>query len=312
MSNEKKRKTQSDLRRNFNRNVKEERYASSYERYEPLPHTQYFVNRLTDEKTLNLLIQTASLTNEFAIDTESINIPGKRNEPALIQLLMMHDDQPSSVVVIEPHHLHHKYHPHVELTQKLFELVLSSEKTSYIFGSKNELKSLDRFKLFTVRQIESMTFINLQNNFKTYWQERHRHRHQQTNQTNNNQIENCRCEQCTGKGQTELWSLQDCIANEFHRYLPKIYSNSDFDIGLDPKLGKFNNEELNHQANLIAYACNDCLSMETIIRRLKMKQFKFNTGEFTRARPKLQQTPRMSFTDSEDGEIYLSQLSNNH
>ena len=37
MSNEKKRKSRNEPCRDFNKKTKEERYASSYERFEPLP-----------------------------------------------------------------------------------------------------------------------------------------------------------------------------------------------------------------------------------------------------------------------------------
>ena len=94
MPNEKKRKSREDSRREFNRNNKEERYASSYERFEPLPHTPCFVNRLTKEETLKSMIRTAASTSEFAIDTESVNIRGQGNIPALIQILMISDNRP--------------------------------------------------------------------------------------------------------------------------------------------------------------------------------------------------------------------------
>ena len=152
-----------------------------------------------------------------------------------------------------------------------------------------------------------MKFIDVQENFKQYWKVQHPHR--QANSTHTSRTEDCLCERCIGKKPTDSWSLQDCMAYEFNQYLPKLYSKSDFDIGLDPKLERFNNEELNHRKNLTEYAFNDCLCMEIIIQRLKTENFKFNIGQSTRARSKPIKTPRISFSDSDDdGEIYLSQL----
>ena len=106
-----------------------------------------------------------------------------------------------------------------------------------------------------------------------------------------------------------LWSLQDYLVYEFNQYLPKLYSKSDFDIGLDHQLERFNNEELDHRARLSEYACNDCLSLEIIIRRLKTAQFQFNIGQSTRDRSKPKKEPQILLDDSEsDSEIYLSQL----
>ena len=42
--------------------------------FEPLPHIQYFINRTTTEQCLRQLLQSATLSSEFTIDTESINI----------------------------------------------------------------------------------------------------------------------------------------------------------------------------------------------------------------------------------------------
>ena len=310
MSNEKKRKSQDDPCRDFNKKTKEERYASLYKHFEPLSHTRYFINRSTDEETLESLIRTASSSNEFTIDTESVNIPGKGNEPALIQLLMIRYNHPSSVVIIEPHHLPHEHHPHFELIKQLFQVVLSPEKTSFIFGPKTELKPFAQFRLFSLEQIQAMTCIDLQRNFKQYWQEQHPHR--QANPTNITRMGKCRCEQCIGKNSTDLWSLQDCVAYELDQYLPKLYSQSKFNIGLDAKLRRLNNDEIIYRRNLSEYAYNDCLSMETIIKQLKQRKFKFNVGQPSRNRRKSKKTSRMiSISDSDsddDGEIYLSQI----
>ena len=139
MSNKKKRKSRNDPRRDVNKNIKEEPYASSYERFEPLPHIPCFVNRLTNEETLKSMIRTAASTNEFAIDTESVNIPGQGNIPALIQLLMILDNNPSLILVVELHHLPQEHHFQFELIKELFHVVLSSEKTSYIFARGKQL-----------------------------------------------------------------------------------------------------------------------------------------------------------------------------
>ena len=197
MSNEKKRKSRNNRHRDFDTNIKEKHRASSYELLEPLPHTSYFVNRLMEEETLKSITRTTRSTNEFTLDTESVNIPGQGNVPALIQLLMILDHRPSLTLIVEMHYLPREHQLRFELIKELFQVILSSEKTSYIFESKNELKPFVQFELFSPEQIESMKFINAQDNFKQYWRTTHSHR--QENSTNNNPNGKCVCESCIGK-----------------------------------------------------------------------------------------------------------------
>ena len=93
------------LRQRLKRKIKEHEYATTYDIFEPLPHISYFINRITSEKILNSLIQTATSTTEITIDTESINIPGIDNVPALIQVQMIIQHHPSIILIIETHHL---------------------------------------------------------------------------------------------------------------------------------------------------------------------------------------------------------------
>jgi hypothetical protein len=114
-------------------------------------------------------------------------------------------------------------------------------------------------ELFTIEQVKSMKFIDLQKNFKRFWNEQHPH--QQINSTNDASINKCMCELCIGKDPSNSWSLQDCAAYQLNQYLSKIYSESAFDIGLDPTFYRRNSMELEHRENLSDYAFNDCLSM---------------------------------------------------
>jgi hypothetical protein len=143
-----------------------------------------------------------------------------------------------------------------------------------------------------------MKFIDLQKNFKRFWNEQHPH--QQINPTNDTSITNCTCELCIGKDPSNSWSLQDCVAYQLNQYLLKIYSESAFEIGLDPNLYRRNSMELEHQKNISEYAFNDCLSMEIIIRQMKIQRFKFNYGKQTHDRPDLIELSPISSNDDDD------------
>ena len=253
------------LHQRLKRKIKEHEYATTYDIFEPLPHISYFINRITSEKILNSLIQTAISTTEITIDTESINIPGIDNVPALIQVQMIIQHHRSIVLIIEMHHLPREHDRTFLLIKELIQIIFSPEKTIYIFGEETELLPFTKFQLFTKEQIDSMAPVNLQNEFKRYWQQQHPH-------TSSN---NCICETCIGKLPSNLWSLQDCVAYELNKYLPKIHTNSNFNIGLDPDLFHRNPLELQHRQNLTNYAQSDCLSMEILIKQMRQNKFQF-------------------------------------
>jgi hypothetical protein len=147
-----------------------------------------------------------------------------------------------------------------------------------------------------------MKFIDLQKNFKRFWNEQHPH--QQINSTNDSSNNKCMCERCIGKDPSNSWSLQDCAAYQLNQYLPKIYSESPFDIGLDPTLYRRNSMELEHRKNLSDYAFNDCLSMEIIIRQMKMQRFKFNYDEQINKQSGLIELSPISSNDDDDDDIF--------
>ncbi|CAF4720188.1 unnamed protein product, partial [Rotaria socialis] len=59
--------------------IKEYEYNLKYDNFQPLPYIPYFVNKATTEPTLQQLIQAATSSSEFIMDTESINIYKRKN-----------------------------------------------------------------------------------------------------------------------------------------------------------------------------------------------------------------------------------------
>jgi hypothetical protein len=281
-----------NLRATLKRKIHEHELITTFPPFQPLPFSSHFINRTTDEEILYKLIQAATTATEFTLDTESVNVYKKRNEPVLIQLQILHPSSASIVIITECCFLPNENHNRFRLIQEFFKTILSEEKQIYIWGTTAELFPFIKFKLFTYEQIDGINFINLQNNFKTYWDKQHIH-------GINNGNNRCSCTKCLGKNPSELWSLQDATAVELNEYLSKIYSKQNFNIGLDPNIFHTQNHNNTHRNKLTTYALHDCLSMERIINGMKINNFNFVSSR------KNYQIMSMDFSTDEDNDDEL-------
>ncbi|CAF0804052.1 unnamed protein product [Rotaria sordida] len=142
------------------------------------------------------------------------------------------------------------------LIKQLFDLIITSNKQLYIWGTKDELFPFINFKLFSHEQLQSITPINLQHQFKLFWNEQHPH-HDRISTLSNKAEDKCVCEKCIGKKSSEPWSLQDSTAYLLNEYLPKILTKEKFNIGLDPNLFDLDFSEKQYRQQLTTYALND-------------------------------------------------------
>ncbi|CAF4655467.1 unnamed protein product [Rotaria sp. Silwood2] len=113
------------------------------------------------------------------------------------------------------YHLPNENHICFKLIKDLFEIIFSQDKKLYVWGSKVELKPFVIFKLFSYEQLNPMNPINLQENFKIFWNKQHPHK-SSTSTSSNSSSDNCLCEACIGIGPSELWSLQNAVAFELN------------------------------------------------------------------------------------------------
>jgi hypothetical protein len=254
-------KQRQQLRQTFKKKLKEHKYASTYEPFTPLAYKLFFINRATDEQTLNRLIETVNNHDKFTLDTESTCIPKKPNEPALIQLQILRPNSTSYVIFIEVRHLPASTTNTFKLIQKFFDVLFCSTKKIYIWGCTDELTTFTKFNLFDIDQIYLSNSINLQGEFKRHWQTCHPH----TPSPLLNNYLTCECEECINIQPSNPWGLQDSVAFMLNRWLDKRLTISTFAIGLDPKLKRLNGKELEHRQFLMRYAADDCLSMEQIM-----------------------------------------------
>ncbi|CAF4307240.1 unnamed protein product [Rotaria sp. Silwood2] len=254
--------TRQNLRAIYRKKIHEHDLASRYPPFQPLDYKLFFINYKTTEQTLFHLIDKIDLSNLFTLDTESICIHKRPNKPALIQLQIILSNTFSYVILIEVRQLPRIHQPTFPLIQQIFSKLFNSNKNIYVWGSIDELKKFIEFNLFSSDQIQLANDMNLQNDFKKYWNEHHPH--QPTLSSTNNNL-NCICERCLGIHQNNPWSLQDAVAYQLNQWLDKRHTRSPFDIGLDPTLIHLNSEELNYRQIMTTYAINDCLAMHQII-----------------------------------------------
>jgi hypothetical protein len=197
------------------------------------------------------------------------------NKPALIQLQILLPHDSSLILLIEVHHLPKQDDIVFKLIQQLFGIIFTPEKKIFVFGPKDELYPFVQFKLFSHDQIHNIKMINLQEEFKVYWNEHHPH--QSIHSTSLTTSINSMCEKCIGKNPSESWSLQDCVAFLLNEYLPKTLSTENFQIELDPELFEISHNEQQHRNLLSTYAKNDCLSIQRLIIQMKKHKFNFNS-----------------------------------
>ena len=114
-----------NTRKNLQKQRQEHEYSSKFAPFEPLPHIPNFINRTTTEQTLNQLIQAASMSSDFSIDTESFNVFRQTNKPALIQLQIFLPHNSSFVLLIEIYHLPKNDHICFQLIQRLFQIIFT-------------------------------------------------------------------------------------------------------------------------------------------------------------------------------------------
>ena len=224
-----------NIRRQLKEKLLEHEYASQYPPFSPPPHEHVFVNRLTTNTVLERLIEAARNTNTFTMDTESVGLHGQLNRPALVQLQILSDQEPSTVAIVECLHLPLTNSRTFELTRRLFSIAFHEGNTIYTWGTIEEAKPFVKFGLFTRDQLHAPEHLNLQRLFKAFWNGQHAHRPAQSSPSGEN--DRCTCELCLGKDPENpyCWSLQDATAQQLREWLDKRQSRSAFDTGLDPR-----------------------------------------------------------------------------
>ena len=234
-------------------------YALKYPPFTPLLHHRQFLNRKTDERTLDQIIDVAKGSTTILLDTESTPIHRQPNRPSLIQLQLNPADALPTVVIVEANHLPPTNSNAFQQMQDFFRIVLDSNNVIYTWGTIEELEPFVQFGLFTTQQITQPDNEDLQGIFKDYWRRCHPHK----------STEDCKCEKCLGRKPDQKWKLLDAVAHQLNEWLDKRYTRSSFDIGLDPRLKRLRPEQMKYRTTLTNYAANDVLSMEQLMNSME-------------------------------------------
>lgn len=235
------------------------KYALKYPLFQPLSHHRQFINRKTDDQTLHRMIDIAKDSTLILLDTESTPVYRRPNRPSLIQFQLIQSNSSSTVIIVEVNHLPPTKSTAFEQIQEFFRIVLDSNQIIYTWGTIEELKTFAQFNLFNIEQIYQPINRNLQDIFKDYWRQCHKHR----------STEDCKCEKCLGRKPDQKWKLLDAVAHQLNECLDKRHTCSPFDIGLDPQLKQLRPEQLKYRSILTDYAANDVLSMEKLMMNMQ-------------------------------------------
>ena len=112
--------------RGLNKQLREQKYASTLPLFQPTNYEIIFINRTTSIEKLTELNQQINQTKIFMMETESINVKFQPNIPTIIQLQMCFETM-STILIVETHHLPKKQ-PELDLIRKLFTSLLQPDK----------------------------------------------------------------------------------------------------------------------------------------------------------------------------------------
>lgn len=255
-------KQRQNLRQTLRKKVHEHELASKYPVFEPATYQQFFVNYRTTEDTLIHLIETINNSRTFTLDTESVGIHNKPNKPALIQLQVALSNSSSYIIFVEVCHLPTATTTTFLLIRQLFEALFKPEKNIHVWGEIDELESFVRYRLFTSDEIHKSTNINVQKDFKKFWNDNFTHAPSTTDN------EKCMCEGCLGILPNNPWSLQDAIGYGMSQWLDKRITRSPFDIGLDPNMQQLNQKQIDYRRLMSQYAANDCAAIYQLLPKI--------------------------------------------
>ncbi|CAF3328907.1 unnamed protein product [Rotaria sp. Silwood2] len=250
-----------------------------------------FIHRRTSESHLYGIIHKISNVHLYTIDTEA-NRPTRRyphSLPALIQIQAIHDENYSTVIIIEVQHLPPASSSLFHSIQQLCRMIFSSNNKLMAWGDvEKELGPFEDFNLFDLSQVTN-TF-DLQKYFTKLWNQMHPHtsdclaRHQPMIDecisedvlvcfVNSDDIDDefnpndptedyntciCPTEIRPYKAKNAVWSLQKAVEFIFHQALDKTLTFNIWSCGLDLNLDTWQTHtDKRTRQSLIAYAMND-------------------------------------------------------
>ncbi|CAF1076053.1 unnamed protein product [Didymodactylos carnosus] len=239
-------------RRELRKQIKSYQYSLKFPAFRSSNFTIEFVNKKTTTGQLENYIAEAKNAT-ILIDTESIIRHGQMNEPALIQIQILHKGESSTILIVEIKHLPPTNSNRRTLIQKLFDECLSNEFI-HMWGDPSELLPFVQCGLFTENILNAANILDEQKHFKQFVRDNYIHRGS-----------DCFCEQCIHQNPNDPWSLIDAIASATGKWLDKSLTLSPFAIGLDARLYSQTPQQQAYRQQLATYAAYDCLAIQSLL-----------------------------------------------
>ena len=228
--------------------------------------TVHLINHSTSTMLMQSLIELARQTRRFTIDTEQDYYS---HRPALIQVEFV--QATSVVILVEVCHLPHPSSTLFWLIRSLFKVILRPEKLILGWGDiVDELSSFIDDGLFSSDLLEQITTIDVQHQFKSWYNDRHPHRCDLTPSADDHIT--CTCSYRPVKNRNDKWSLQKAVAYLFDEFLDKSRTKSNWSRRLDCKDVRrytITNRKENETRELISYAAKDCLAVTKLFTTMQ-------------------------------------------
>ncbi|CAF4377749.1 unnamed protein product [Rotaria sp. Silwood2] len=229
----------------------------------------YYIHRATSMDILNDLIDYASQTTHYTIDTEDqMQSPPHRSLAALIQIEFTYLNGPSIIILIETLHLPPENSQTFNKIKQLCKIIFSEGHHVYSWGElEDEMGKFCKFNLFDIDDINQVTPNNTQKGFKKWYNE------------------NYPTSIYLKENDNDKYSLQLAIYLTFNEWLNKRMTLANWGCGIDMKLETFTPKHpIQHNQHQIIedekyvrelmtiYAMNDCFSVTKLAQHIESSE----------------------------------------
>ncbi len=281
---EKERKRQNQWQKNQKRHSRNQKLSRLPTFQADQPYEVIFINYMTAYFVLLRLIECAHKTRYFAIDTETDDIS---KEPALIQVQLIplkngifekqqqqtQEEETTIIIIFEMCQRPSSTSIIYPRIQQLINAIFHPSKTFLIWGDgKQELSQFTIYSLFKYVPIPSLDCINVQAQFKNWYNNTYKHSSDCPmaiifNNDNISDNPNCTCSHRPYKNTGDTWSLQLGISTIFNQFLDKSITRNNWSRALDLRLYQ------NIQIGVPNYTVKSCLTDQQEQIRLKLVKY---------------------------------------
>ncbi len=287
------------------------------------------IHHQATKSILDELINKASKTKRYTIDTEGVN-DRHGNKGVLIQIQFVHSINDSTLVIVETNYL-----PEPESTlymkiKQLFGIILDNGNEIITWGPlENEFQNFNHINWIKIGKVikQDLQFLFSNPNAKPQTHPEMERREVITgcsSMSGDTPSDDDYYDELFDDYRTyptrvnEPVSLQNAIAQTFNKFLDKSLTLNQWDCGLDPNLNTWKNKlfskggynkliEQQQRENMLQYAMNDCTSVTELFFHMYPEKAKND-----RTPPETPKTPTITTTTTTNNSTiyYDEELSN--